>query len=205
MRLFVALAVPAAVRAAVGERERAERRGLPAARWVHADNLHLTLVFLGETPPERVSDLEEELGGAFAAHPPLTLRLAGAGCFPPPPTGGRRPRPARVAWVGIEVAEGNERLLALQRDVEAAARRVVELPDEGRPYSPHLTLARPRAPWRGEAVERFAAAFGPPLGEPFRVDAGRLVASELGRGPGGGALYRDVATFPLAAGTEDGG
>lgn len=196
MRLFVALALPDEVREEVGRRVAAERRSLPAARWTPPENLHLTLVFLGQVEEGAVDVLERELAAACAPHPPLTLRIAGAGCFPPPPPRGKA-RPARVAWLGIEVEEGSERLAALQADAAAAAHRAADFPDEGRPFSPHLTLARPRQPWREEAIATFTAVFSPPAGEAFVVDHARLVASELGRGPGGSSLYREVSRFPL--------
>jgi len=202
VRLFVALELPAALRRAAGDRIAAERRNLPAARWTHPDNLHLTLVFLGEVEEAAVDALAAALAAAFAAHPPLTLRLAGAGTFPPPPADGSqggRGRPARVAWVGLTAAEGLPRLLALQRAADAACRSVLDLPPERRPWSPHLTLARPKAPWRADAARAFVAAFAPPLGEPFRAAAGRLVRSDLGAGPGGGSLYTPLADLPLEA------
>jgi 2'-5' RNA ligase len=203
VRLFVAVEIPEAVRQAVGRRVAAGRRELPAARWVHPDNLHLTLAFLGEVEPASVAGLDAALRPAFARHAPLAVRLAGAGCFPVAQPGGR-PRPARVAWVGVEVEQGAEHLRALQGDVAEAVRRLVAGEEESPPWSPHLTLARPREPWRGPAVDAFVRSFSPPLGEPFRVGSGALVASELGRGAGGGPLYRELARYPLAAVREAG-
>lgn len=199
MRLFVALALPAAVREEVGRRVAAERRKLPAARWTPPENLHLTLVFLGEVDDGGAARLAAALAPALAPHPPLTLRLDGAGCYPPLPPRGKA-RPARVAWVGIEVEEGVERLAALQAEAAAAARRAVDVPDDDRPFSPHLTLARPRQPWREDAIAAFTEIFSPPAGDAFVVDHVRLVASTLGGGPGGSSLYEDVARFPLAGG-----
>lgn len=196
MRLFVAVALPDAVREEVRRRVAAERRRLPAARWTPPENLHLTLVFLGQVDEGTVAGLERELAAACAPHPPLTLRLAGAGCFPPPPPRGKA-RPARVGWLAIEVEEGSERLAALQADAAAAAHRAADFPAEDRPFSPHLTLVRPRQPWREEAIATFTEVFSPPAGDAFVVDHARLVASELGRGPGGSSLYREVARFPL--------
>ncbi|HUO86433.1 MAG TPA: RNA 2',3'-cyclic phosphodiesterase [Thermoanaerobaculia bacterium] len=203
MRLFVALPLPAAVREEVGRRITAERRRLPAARWTPPENLHLTLVFLGPVDDERVEPLATELAAAFAGHRPMTLCLRGAGCFPPPPPRGKARR-ARVAWIGVEVEEGVERLEAVQHDVAAAAHRAVDFADEARPFSPHLTLARPREPWREEAVALFTAVFSPPAGDPFVVDHGLVMASQLGRGPGGSSLYRTLRSFPLAGGEAPG-
>ena len=198
MRLFVALELPVAVRLAAEVRIAAERPRLPRARWAHADNLHLTLVFLGEVDDERLGALSRALSAAFASHSPLTLSLEGAGTFPPPAAGGRG-KPVRVAWMGITVREGAERLLAVRRDADAAARSVLDLAAERRAWAPHLTVARPKAPWRGDAVERFVAAFASPLGEPFRVAGGRSGAQRARRGADGGPRYTTVTELPLEA------
>ena len=52
MRLFVALDLPWELR----ERLAALGGGVPGARWVPADNLHLTLRFIGEVPPFRAEE-----------------------------------------------------------------------------------------------------------------------------------------------------
>jgi 2'-5' RNA ligase len=195
MRLFVALTLPPEVRREAGRRIEAERRKLPRARWVHADNLHLTLVFLGEVEEGRVAALSTALTAAFGAHPPPTLQIVGAGTFPPP---SRRGRPPRVAWIGVSCATGVEALRALHRDVSAAVQGAVDVTLDDRPYAPHLTLARPRETWRRDDVEAFVAAFREPTGGPFTLSAGHLMRSELGRGPGGGSLYTTVAELAFA-------
>lgn len=192
MRLFVAFHLPAVVRRAVGERMLAMGERLPAARWVGRENLHLTLVFLGEVGDERRPALEAALTRPFAAAAPFMLRLAGAGTFP-------RERPARVAWVGVEIDRGLEALRRLQAAVTEAAAAAAGVEVDRRPYTPHLTVARPQRPWRREVCEAFAVAFRGPFGEAFRAAAGHLVASELGKGAGGGPRYTTLADFPLEA------
>jgi 2'-5' RNA ligase len=73
----------------------------------------------------------------------------------------------------------------------------VDVTLDERPFTPHLTLARPKERWRRQDGEAFIAAFREPLGEPFTVAAGHLMRSELGRGPGGGPRYAPVAELPL--------
>lgn len=195
-RLFVAIELPEAVRREVARRVEEHRRDLPRARWTHPDALHLTLVFLGDVDDGAVPRLADALAAAFARHPPLTLQLLGAGTFPPPSPRGR---PARVAWLGVRVEGGVERLRALHGDAALAAREAVGHQPDRRPYSPHLTVARPKAPWREPQARAFVAAFREPVADPFPVAEGHLMRSDLGAGPGGGSLYTSVARLPLEA------
>lgn len=195
MRAFVAFELPEAVRREAVRRAGSVRVRLPDARWVRVDALHLTLRFLGVIDPDRVAALSEPLAAAFGALPPLTLALDGGGCYPPG-------RPARVAWAGVRVGEGAgdpAPLLALQAAVERAAVDGLGLAPERRTFSPHVTLARCKRPWRAGDVERFAAAFAGPVGEPFRAERGVLIESRL---TPEGARYRTVEEYALGAKTE---
>ena len=185
MRLFVALHVPAEVRDSLAGEAAGLRHRLPAARWVPASNLHLTLRFLGETEPGLQPALEEALIDCFASRRPFRLELAEAGCFPPR-------RPARVAWVGFRPSGELE---DLQAAVAGALAERLGIPGETRPFHPHLTLARPRRPWPRGAVEAWRQAFRGTRGVGFRVDAGHLMRSHLGPS---GARHESLGVYPLA-------
>ena len=186
MRLFVAAAIPEAHRRRLASRLAALAGAAPRARWERPEKLHLTLRFLGEVAPERVEALGAALAAAAAAAAPLTARLTAAGAFP---AAGR----ARVLWLGIEPEAP---LARLQAAVEEAVAPFAERA-EGRPFHPHLTLARCDPPWDARDVERFASALGMPAPEPFRIAAIALVESRLGPG---GSRYRGVAALPLGGG-----
>ncbi|MGH9382137.1 MAG: RNA 2',3'-cyclic phosphodiesterase [Thermoanaerobaculia bacterium] len=185
MRLFIALETPEPLRREIAALADRLRHELPWARWVRAENLHLTLVFLGETAPDRLPSLAAHLAPAFGQHPPLRLRVRGAGTFP-------SGRAARVAWLGVA---GGSELAALQAALAEAAAKAAGVELERRPFHAHLTLARPARPWPPRAVERFLASADRPRGEPFEVAQGVLLESQLGAG---GARYRTVEAFPLA-------
>jgi 2'-5' RNA ligase len=189
MRLFVALEVPEVVRREVARRVAGLRDRLPRARWVDAEVMHLTLLFLGQVEEGQVPALTAALGEAFAKHAPLELRLSGGGTFPPR-------RPARVAWIGMEAPE---ELAALQADAAAAATASIGFEPEDRPYHPHVTLARCEPFWPRDAAEKFTAAFPGAVGQPWMADHGVLFESKLSPR---GARYRVVAALPL---TGDGG
>ncbi len=105
-RLFVALPVPDEI----AEDLSALQSGVPDARWVPAENLHVTLCFAGEVQGGTMRDFEEEL--ADIAGPPFSLAIAGVEQF----SNGKQPR-ALVALV-----ERSERLDWLQQKVTTVAR-----------------------------------------------------------------------------------
>src|SRR3546814_11435925 len=83
MRLFVAIALPDTLRSHL----RDLCNGLPAARWVAPENLHLTLRFIGEVEGHHAADIAPALSGIPL--PRFYLTLPGVGDF----GHGRRLRP----------------------------------------------------------------------------------------------------------------
>ncbi len=184
VRSFVAILLSEEVRAAIaGEIARLRPLG-PRVSWIAPPNLHLTLKFLGELPPDAFEQVKEGLAEAVAGVTPFSLHFCGLGAFP----GIARPR---VLWVGVD--EGGPAAQALQARVDAAlARRGFSR--EERPYSPHLTIGRVRDP-RGLAELQQA------MSQDARTDLGRLevggvslMRSDLSPA---GARYTEVAAFPL--------
>ena len=173
MRLFVAFELPAAARQAIAERMAVLRSALPPARWVEADSLHLTLVFLGEVDERRLDAIGALLAPHFGATPSLRLRLAEPGTFPPG-------RPARVAWIGVQ-CEGD--LPDLERRTRAALEGALDRALENRPYHAHVTVARPRRPWRPAVVAAFRNALEGVTGE-WTARRALLMESRLGPDPG---------------------
>ena len=72
IRLFVALALPAALKAQLAMLA----GGIPGAKWVPPENYHLTLRFIGEVDRHRAEDIAAALGGLHAST--VTARIAGA-------------------------------------------------------------------------------------------------------------------------------
>ena len=160
-RLFVAIDIPEELKADL----RRFASELPAARWVLADQLHLTLRFIGEVGPQTCAAIKGALSGlCFQSFP---LALHGTGHFPP----GRHPR---VLWIGVEPSDP---LARLHQDLELALMEVGLAPDE-RPFSPHLTLARLKetAP---PAVGSFETRHGGVAYPPFEVREVVLFSSVL--------------------------
>lgn len=138
MRAFLALELPDALREELRLVSAALRPKLEAARFVRAENIHLTLRFLGETNVGVANRLLVRLRRELGEVGRFELRVRGVGAFP-------SERKARVLWAGI--VDASERLDALASRVEALSVEAGFEP-ESRPFSPHLTLARFKSPAR---------------------------------------------------------
>lgn len=130
-RLFVALELPAEVRALLAARARELRAVDPALRAVQAEAIHLTLRFLGAVDRDRIAALVSALGEVASRASPFASELAGLGAFP-------RLDAAQVVWVGVRPRESFERLASA---LDVALGDLGFAPDT-RPFHPHVTIGR---------------------------------------------------------------
>jgi RNA 2',3'-cyclic 3'-phosphodiesterase len=179
LRLFIAIDVPEEVRALVGEAVAPWRERFPGGRWVPIENWHVTLTFLGSTPPDLVGWISSRLAEVAGATRPFGSRVEGLGAF-------RSPGRARVLWAGLLDDDGAMARLASELGVVLEA----ELTPERRGFTPHLTVARFDPPAElGEELGRLVVR-----SQPFAVDRITLYRSHLRRPS---PVYEPVAVFPL--------
>jgi 2'-5' RNA ligase len=195
LRLFIALAVPEAVKEEILRVREQFRRVLPegCARWTPPEQWHLTLKFLGEVDGARVDALTEAVRAAGRQFAPLRLRAVGAGCFPD----GRFPR---VVWIGVR--DETDRLAALARAIETVTADFTAAAREG-PFTGHITLARikrlnrPQAEGLASLTGRMSARV---FGE-WTADGVAILRSELAAV---GARHTCLAWMPLGGTAEQG-
>ena len=172
LRLFVALDLPGAARAALARfrdaaADPAVWRPLPEA------SFHVTLAFLGHRPEAEVDRVAAALRG-LEPWRPLAAAL-GDGLLLPP-------RRARVLTVALADPAGV--LGALQAEVSAGLAAAGLYQPEARPFRPHVTVARLRS---GARPPR--ALDAAPEALSFTAGAVTLYRSRLGRG---GAVYEPL-------------
>ena len=131
MRLFLAIEIDEAVARSIVNATAPLRAAEPALDWIDAAMLHLTVKFVGAADEPTAARLADALDDLAQRHRPFEMTLRGIGAFP-------NFRRARVVWIGVE---GDARLELLHHDAELCCLRAgVEV--EGRPFRPHVTLAR---------------------------------------------------------------
>ncbi len=181
MRLFIAIGLPEDLRARLA----ALGNGLPGARWVGEENLHLSLRFLGELDGGEAADVDASLTAVRL--PAFELGLEGISHF-------GEGRNLRALWAGVRPSPA---LMRLQAKIEQAVIRAGQ-PPEKRKFKPHVTLARFKSN-PGSKLRSYLAEHALFRSEPFRVECFTLYSSFLSAS---GAIYRAEADYPLGPGEE---
>ena len=186
MRLFVALEIPITARQNLATLIASLTAITREPRWVRAENLHLTLKFLGEIAEDQLAAVETALGG-IRSHQAVTLEVRGLGFFP-------NEKKPRVFWAGIKASSN---LKTLAADIEGAMEKC-GVAREKREFSPHLTLARlerslPEA-LRKAIAENAQREFGSQRTREFHLMQSQLKPA--------GAEYTTLKAFPFSPSVE---
>jgi len=192
-RLFVAVTPsPAAIAdlGAVVDGLHVSRANQPghSTRLAARDRWHVTVVFLGDIPSDRVVAAADAVRAAVADLGPFELNLAGGGTF------GRGSRAILWSGLGGDVDQLRQLSLSVRRELRRA-----HLPFDRKPLRAHLTLSRPGDRVAPEQVKADVATLAGHYGPTWSVDDVQLMVSEMEQTATGPApRYTPVATIALA-------
>ncbi len=146
LRTFIAVDVGKAIRdRAVALQESLTRSGTDV-KWVEPENIHVTLLFLGEVDDREVLQVCRAVSDGCVGLSTFSLTVEGVGCFPNP----RRPR---TLWVGV--GDGTQELCALHDALEPPLLDLGCYRREERKYTPHITIGRVKS---DRPTDKLAAA-----------------------------------------------
>jgi 2'-5' RNA ligase len=135
----------------------------PDVKWVEPENLHVTLLFLGEVEQRETLDVCRAAQKAVAGMLSFALTIEGMGSFPNP----RRPR---TLWVGV--GKGMAEICAVHDAIEKPLLDLGCYRRETRAYKPHVTVGRVKG-------ERTNDALAKSLTEHAGWSAGETIVSEV--------------------------
>jgi 2'-5' RNA ligase len=186
IRSFLAFELPVDIKKTV-KRVTGEIRdsGLDA-RWVKAENIHLTIVFLGNVKTEEIDSIGEKVRNVCPEYGSFDIALKGVGCFP----NMRRPR---VLWLGLD---GDIERMSHFRDDLQRALKAFGIKEEKRPFKPHLTLGRFRSTRKmGSKLEELLSKYAALESPVESLNELYLFKSDL---KPGGAVYTKLRSWPLS-------
>lgn len=175
MRLFVAVDIDEAIKARI-DPLLSKLSALQGVKAVEKENLHTTLIFLGEVEDSKVKEISSAL--SKVRFKPFEVDLKGVGKFP-------ERGDARVVWIGIE---DNGNLVELAENVYRELKKLGFKRDKE--FVAHVTVARVKR--RNKDVEKVvrefeSSDFGKMTVRDFRLKQSILKPS--------GPVYKDVEVF----------
>ena len=186
IRSFLAFRLPEDIRIKLARVSAELKRSSVNARWVKADNIHLTIVFSGDIRQEDILPAGREIGDVCLRYQPFDITLGGIGLFPDR----RRPR---VVWVGLDCDK--DRMSGFRDELQE---RLVPygIKTEKRKFQPHLTLGRFRKPERmDKEQENIFSGYADIHGPSGRLDELILFRSDLRPE---GAVYTVIDSWLLS-------
>jgi RNA 2',3'-cyclic 3'-phosphodiesterase len=132
-RTFIGIDISGDTRDAATDLQEALAKTGARVKWVEPENMHVTLLFLGDIDDRELVAVCRAVKEVAAREAPFSLSVSGLGAFP----NLRRPK---VLWVGIK--DGTEPLHRLNAALEERMLDLNVYRQEEHGYTPHLTLGR---------------------------------------------------------------
>ncbi|EFK05839.1 2'-5' RNA ligase [delta proteobacterium NaphS2] len=185
IRSFLAFELPPDIKQVVLTVYSAEKKLPLDLRWIKPDNVHLTVVFMGNIPEDKIEAVGDTARKVCAGFSPFDVTPGPVGFF------GSRRHP-RVLWMGLN---GEVRSMGYFRDALQKKLKPFGIKRERRPYKPHLTLGRFRKnahPW--PHLDYMMAKYRDMDGPTCVLKNLALFKSDL---KPGGAIYTKLDAWPL--------
>ncbi len=183
LRLFIAVPVPENIKTGIRGFQSSLDSRVPEEKvsWVPPENIHLTLVFLGNTPETAIERISQAAREAAQEEEPFHMEVGSGGAFP-------SPKNPRILWVGIN---GAEPLCRIKERLDEKLLERAGIKPEKRKYTPHLTIARVRRRYPRMKTAKLLIDENPGFGS-FKAESLELIESIL---QPSGVRYRVLEKF----------
>jgi 2'-5' RNA ligase len=192
-RLFIAINLPQEIKqelvALEGEIKNSfsEEIGEHVAKWVEPENLHITLLFIGEVGEDKVEKISQIIQDSVGCWQKFEVKMDKI-CYGPP-----KAMPPRLIW--LEIVKNMDLECLAQTISQKAIEGDILRQADSRPFSPHITLARIKE-WVWKRIEpEERPQVEQEIDLSFRADSVDLMESVLKRT---GPEYAIVQSFPLS-------
>ncbi len=132
LRLFIAVELDNKVKKKLEETIDNLRRTRARVKWVDSSRMHLTLVFLGNTPEGKLDLVKASIDRSVSSEAAFACKVKGLGFF-------GSPRSPRVVWAGL--SEQVDSLRRIRSSIESELTKA-GIDFDRKDFKPHLTLGR---------------------------------------------------------------
>jgi len=132
MRSFIAIDLPSNIKGEISKIQDKLKTNLARVHWIKAQNLHLTLKFLGQISLEQLDAIARIITEISQATVPFKIKLDDLGVFPDL-------HDARIIWTGIKQDAQLKQIVQL---LETKIADDIGIAKEKRAYLAHITIGR---------------------------------------------------------------
>lgn len=183
MRLFVAIDLPGELKERIFAISQKISQKIPL-RLVTEENLHLTLLFLGNRNEEETERLKKLIDGIPKLSSPINLKVENLEFFPDP-------REPHGVWLNLG-GEKEKLLFLYEKIVDGLLKCGFKLEKEGLRFSSHITIGRIKEKIRKAEIPKEFAEFKE--GSILKIEKITLFQSQLSSA---GPTYFKLAEFKL--------
>jgi len=163
-------------------------------RWTKAENLHITMAFIGQTSDEGLAETCEIIKKVAEKHQPFLVSINKI-CYGPKDSSvyADENKPPRMVWA---IGEKSKEFSAIRKDLNdlLLGSEEIRFSTDGKEFSPHIILARIRA-WEWAKIEpEERLQINECVDINFSVDSIEVMESELKRG---GSEYEIIESCQL--------
>lgn len=133
MRAFISINLSSEIKETIGKLISSLSKIKPNERFIKADNLHITLKFLGETQIQKIEDIYLSISNQLKGYGGFQCSIKGMGGFP-------NIKSPKIVWIGVEK---NREIEQLFNQIEMVCESF-GFAKETRVFSPHITIVRLR-------------------------------------------------------------
>lgn len=182
-RLFIAIPVPPIYRPILNDWSKLLNGRWNFKRWLHPDDYHITLKFIGECDFHQALAIKEKLKNLVITENPFSLSIEGLGTFD-------NRTSSKILWAGVQ---GDlEPLNQLHNRVDKELEKIGFTPED-KMYRPHVTLARNHL---NGIIKSDEIVNAPSIKEgvlTWKVNEIVLYQTHLGKSP----AYQPLAIYPF--------
>ena len=185
IRSFLAFELPLDIRTVVSRVSGEIRESTLDVRWITVDNIHLTVVFIGNIKAGDIPAIGTKIKKICLDYGPFGVSLKALGCFP-------NKRNPKVVWLGLD---GEMESLSPFRDDLQKELNPFGVKQEKRRFKPHLTIGRMRKSYgRDSTLDELILKYRDLTSPVCSLNELILFKSDL---KPGGAEYTKVESWPL--------
>ncbi len=188
-RTFLAIDLPKNIKELIGNIHQNLTNNLKKIiKWVRPENLHLTLKFFGSITDKKINDIIFHIKN-LNINLNMDLFIDSYGMFPLKAT-------PKILWISFKEKKNNK-LLQIFKTIEQELKKI-EIPEERRPFIPHITIARLKCQEQKDLdkfkiiMEQFKKQFVYISNEHFNIKKLTLFKSKL---KPSGAIYSAIKEF----------